>query len=226
MSKFIICFIQPKRWSKEMIEKISDFLTEQIRQEQPEIDNERAEAINYGIQLMFGEVPKIFLLFFLSFLLGVGPLTIATFIILLLYKAFSGGFHAKTHFGCIVSTNVFYIGCALLAKYLVIPEPIRLGVIAVTWIVGIILVTKYAPADTENFPILRKKERKQRKILSYITLTIVLLIATFVPWRELGIALILTTFIQSLFLTPVVYKITKNKYGYEVYGKEECPENL
>ena len=80
-----------------------------------------------------------------------------------MYKAFSGGFHAKTHFGCIVSTNVFYIGCALLAKYLVIPEPIRLGVIAVTWIVGIILVTKYAPADTENFQFCERKNESKEK---------------------------------------------------------------
>lgn len=209
-----------------MIEKICNFLTEQIRKEQPDIDDERAEAIQYGIQLILGEVPKIFLLFFLSFLLGVGPLTLATFFILLMYKAFSGGFHAKTHLGCILSTNIFYIGCTLFAKYIAIPDSIRLGMIGITWVTGMILVSKYAPADTENFPILRKKERQQRKRLSYITLTIVLLIATFVPWKELGTALILTTFIQGLFITPVAYKLTKNKYGYEVYGKEECPENL
>lgn len=208
-----------------MIEKICNFLTEQIRKEQPDIDDERAEAINYGIQLLLGEVPKIFLLFFLSFLLGVGTLTLATFFILLLYKAFSGGFHAKTHLGCILSTNIFYLGCTLFAKYVAILETVRIGAIIFVWIVGIILVTKYAPADTDNFPILRKKERLQRKILSYITLTLVLLIAMFIPWKELSTALILTTFFQSMFMTPIVYKITKNKYGYEVYGQEECLEN-
>ena len=48
-----------------MIERISNFLTAQIRKEQEDIDDERAEAINYGLQLILGEVPKIFLLFFI-----------------------------------------------------------------------------------------------------------------------------------------------------------------
>ena len=35
-----------------------------------------------------------------------------------------------------------------------------------------IMIKLYAPADTENVPILRKKDRKKKKILSYIFLTI------------------------------------------------------
>jgi len=204
-----------------MVEKISNFLTAQIQKEQLEIDDERAEAINYGIQLIIGEIPKIFLLFILAFLLGVGKLTIATFLLLLPYKAFSGGFHLKTHIGCIISTSIFYIGTAFLAQYFVLPEMIRYGAILITWVMGIILVTKYAPADTENFPILTKKERKQKKILSYIFLSAVLLIALFIPWKELSTALIYTVFLQNLFITPIAYRITKNKYSYEVYGYAE-----
>ena len=34
------------------------------------------------------------------------------------------------------------------------------------------MIKLYAPADTENVPILRKKERKQKKMVSYIILTV------------------------------------------------------
>ena len=46
-----------------MIDKICTFLTKKIRDEMPEIDDERAEVINYGLQNIVGEIPKVFLLF-------------------------------------------------------------------------------------------------------------------------------------------------------------------
>ena len=35
----------------------------------PEVDDERAEVINYGLQNIIGEIPKIFLLLIIAFLL-------------------------------------------------------------------------------------------------------------------------------------------------------------
>ena len=52
-----------------LIQKICDFLTNKIQKEMPEIDSERAEVINYGLQLVIGEIPKIFIIFLLSYLL-------------------------------------------------------------------------------------------------------------------------------------------------------------
>ena len=44
-----------------MIDKICEYLTNKIRKQMPEIDDEKAEVINYGIQLIVGEIPKIFI---------------------------------------------------------------------------------------------------------------------------------------------------------------------
>ena len=49
-----------------LIEKICNALTKRIRKEMPEVDDERAEVINYGLQLVIGEIPKLFLIFFIS----------------------------------------------------------------------------------------------------------------------------------------------------------------
>ena len=43
-----------------MIDKFCLFLTSKIRKEMPEVDDEKAEVINYGLQLIIGEIPKIF----------------------------------------------------------------------------------------------------------------------------------------------------------------------
>ena len=55
-----------------MIKEICESLTKKIRQEMPEIDDERAEVIQYGLELIIGEVPKIILLFVIAIILKIG----------------------------------------------------------------------------------------------------------------------------------------------------------
>ncbi len=52
-----------------MIDKICMFLTNKMRQEMPDIDDERAEIINYGLQNIIGEIPKIFIMLGIAYLL-------------------------------------------------------------------------------------------------------------------------------------------------------------
>ena len=156
----------------------------------------------------------------IAFLLGVGKLTLITFLVMMPYRAFSGGFHLKTHIGCTLGTILMYCGTAFLAKNIIIePNILKYIVTLSVWIFGMLMVTKYAPADTENLPILSKKERKNKKIMSYITLSITLLIGLLLHKNnEIFNIIILGMFFQSLFITRIAYKITNNKYGHEVYN--------
>ena len=84
-----------------MIDKICLFLTNKIRKEMPDVDDERAEIIEYGLHLVIGELPKNIVILGLAYLLGVFKLTLLTVVLLLPYRAVSGGFHLKTHLGFI-----------------------------------------------------------------------------------------------------------------------------
>lgn len=204
-----------------MIEKICIYLTNKIRKRTPDMDDEQAEVINFGLQLIVGEIPKIFLLVLIAFLLGVGPLTLLAFILILPYKSASGGFHLKTHLGCIVGTISFYCGNVLISQNMVLePLYIKFVAIALVWIFGMTMCKKYAPADTENVPILRTKERNKKRKLSYITLSISLIVAAIVPNSTISNILIIGMLFQSISITKLAYQITKNKYGYEVYGMQ------
>ena len=46
--------------------------------ENPDFDEARLEVINYGLQLIIGEIPKMFLAIALAFILGVGKYTLIT----------------------------------------------------------------------------------------------------------------------------------------------------
>ena len=205
-----------------MIEKLCNFLTNKIRKEMPEVDDERAEVINYGLQILVGEVPKTFILLIIAYLLGVFKLAILTLLFIAPYRTFSGGVHMKTHIGCIITTTLFYCGTALISKNIVL-EPILLKycLIFAIWIFSMWMIKLYAPADTEAVPILSKKDRKFKKIMSYITMSITLIVAIFIKNNVISNILIFGTLFQTILITKAIYKITNNKYGYEEYLKSQ-----
>ena len=191
-----------------MIDKICTFLTNRIRKEMPEIDDEKAEVINYGLQNIVGEIPKIFLMLIIAYILGVFPLALFTFLALLPYKGSSGGFHLKTHLGCIIMTNLFYCGIPFIAQYIHIVPMVKYIIIAIIWMFGMAMITLYAPADTEDVPILAKKVRKKKKIVAYVTYTLGLLAAAVIQNDTISNILIIANFA----LVICIQKIIKIKW--------------
>lgn len=204
-----------------MIDKICNFILARIKKEMPEVDEDRLEIINYGLQMIIGELPKLFGTLVIAYLLGVLELTILAYIMLLPYKYFVGGVHAKSHLACMITTPLIYCGNALISKNLpIIQSEYKYIAIFLVWIFSIIVISIYAPADTENVPILRKKERRFKKIMSYITMTLSLIVAIILKDKYVIVSniLIIGCLIDSIFITRPMYKLYHNKYGYEVYA--------
>lgn len=203
-----------------MIEKICNKLTKKIQNKMPEIDTERAEIINYGLQLVLGEIPKTFIMFAIAYLFGVLKLSILALVVIMPYKTFSGGVHLKTHIGCIVATSLFYIGNAFFSKNITI-EPVYIKYILVLaiWFLSMIMIKIYAPADTEAVPILRKKDREFKRNLSYITMTLTLICAVIIKDNTISNLLLFGTLLQTISITGFMYKVTKCKFGYKEYIK-------
>lgn len=201
-----------------MIDKFCEFLTNKIRKEMPEVDDEKAEVIMFGLQNIIGELPKSIIIILIAYLLGIFKITLMAILIVAPYRCVSGGFHVKTHIGCIVTSLLLYGGTALLGKYVILTGTTKYIVAATIWVFCMIMIKLYAPADTENIPILRKKERLQKQIFSYIILTVEFAIALFIPNTTISGIIIFGDFIQTLTITRLAYNITKNKYGHEVYA--------
>lgn len=91
-----------------MIDKFCDYLTNNIRKKMPDVDDERAEVIKFGLQLIIGEIPKFFIMIGIAYALGILKWTIVSFILILPYRVYSGGIHLKTHIGCIIR-NINYV---------------------------------------------------------------------------------------------------------------------
>ena len=202
-----------------MIDKFCAYLNKKIRKEMPEVDDERAEVIMYGLQNIIGELPKGIIILIIAYILGIFKLTVISILIIAPYRCVSGGVHMKTHIGCIIYTLLLYSGSSLLGKYIVLTGNAKIMLTIAIWIFCMIMIKLYAPADTENLPILRKKERKQKQILSYIIITSEILIAIFIKNTTISGIIIFGDFIQTLTITRIAYKVTHNKYGHEIYAE-------
>lgn len=200
-----------------MIDKICLFLTNKIQKKMPEIDDERTQVINYGLQILIGEIPKIFIILLIAWILGIFKLTLITFILIMPYRSVSGGFHLHTHIGCIIATTLTYCGTAFVSQYIVLNDIVKYILILLIWIFSMAMIKLYAPADTEEVPILETKVRQKKQLASYIIATISLIAAIFIRYNVISNILIIGTLLQTLFITKVMYKLTNNKYGYEVY---------
>lgn len=201
-----------------MIEKFCLFLVSKMRKSNPDIDDEKAEIINYGLQLIIGEIPKIFITIIVAYALGILKLTLIMIMIMIPYRSFSGGFHLHTHIGCVISTTLFYCGIPKISNYIYLYSETKYIFVLCALIFGIITLIKYAPADTENVPILRQKERRQKKFLACITYTLGLIFAAIINNNVISNIIILGYIIQTIMTTPLAYWLTKNKYGYKIYN--------
>ena len=201
-----------------MVDKICTYLTNKIRKEMPEIDNERAEIIMYGLQNIIGELPKGIIILLIAYFLGIFEITLISVLIIAPYRCFSGGVHMKTHIGCIIYTSILYSGSALLGKYIILTGITKYIIAFTLWGFCMFMIKLYAPADTENVPILRAKERRQKQVFSYIILTFEFIMAILISNTTIAGIIIFGDFIQTLTITRFAYKITNNKYGHEIYA--------
>ena len=100
-----------------MIDKFCNWITEKIKAKVSDIDEEREMIINFGVRLIFGELPKILILFIIGFVLKMGWQTLLLFFLIAPYRSFTGGIHLKTHLGCMLTTSCLYLGPIIVTKY-------------------------------------------------------------------------------------------------------------
>lgn len=197
-----------------MFDKISNYMTDMIYSTLPGIEPERREVIEYGVYMTVSELVKISLIVLISILLGIMPYVLTVIAVYGIQRTFLGGIHAKTHLGCVLTHSAIVFGVTYAALYVRIDSMFLILPVAVFSYTAAYL---YAPADLPQKPVKSKRQRKQLRIGGFILLTLLFSASLFLPgeWSRI---ILFTCFIQALFMTPIAYKISKNKYG-----REEAP---
>lgn len=182
-----------------------------------ECDDLKMKRLKYGLEGLYS------LLFKLTVVTIIALITNniqETLLFLLFYsgvRTFSFGIHAKSNLACWITTIIIYNIIPLLIKNYTAPSYIGYIVIGISFISMLL----WAPADTPNRPLIRKKQRIKCKILSITVVILYILIYIFNNTTIINNALIYALLVQSIIINPITYKITKTQFNnYKYYHKK------
>lgn len=194
-----------------MFSKISNYMTDLIYETLPNVDPGRREVIEYGIYMTVSEIVKISLLLIIAAILHIIPYVLGVIVIYGIQRTFLGGLHAKTHLSCFI-THTAIISGVLAVSFVSQIDKVWLLLCIVPF--SYVTAYKYAPADMPQKPVNSKKQRMQLRIGGFILLTMLFTAACFLDYLWSNIILF-TCLVQAVLMTPLVYRMTKNKYGRE-----------
>ena len=173
---------------------------------------EEAEKIQYGIQVILINFFKAIILFSTALIFNVFTYTFIAVISFAFIRAFASGVHTDSSIKCIIINYIMFLGNAYLSRSITINRITAVAIVAISLISYII----YAPADTEERPLISKKLRKESKIkaiIVVIALGAVSILFLDDTYRNLIIISILE---GAVIITPFVYWVFGKSYrNYE-----------
>ena len=161
-------------------------IVKKISETNPQFSDLELKKMEYGLLCIFDEITKIIPYFIIFWLLSLEKYYIVILIFFCPIRIFSGGYHAKTYWGCFFISFIMFLGMIIIGKYV----SFNTSIIITSLIVSLILVCIFAPVDNVNKRIKSKEWRLKLKHISIaITLSLSIL-CYFVPHRFLSTAVI------------------------------------
>lgn len=184
------------------------------------IADEEVEKYEYCFEIAISSVVNLIVILILALFNEYHLETMVFLTIFAVMRVSAGGYHSKTHFGCVVSLVVIY---CLLITFLAFCKSymniLSLGFIVVA--VPIIII--YAPVDNVNKTLTQEEKKKYRKI-SLIKLLSVILV-NMVIWllKEYIIAFVInyTLFVVALLLLFGIYELKIHMPHIKIKGEGE-----
>lgn len=164
-------------------------------------------VIRYGMQIVYYNSSKFAIILLAALLLGIISEVCTVFIIMATIRSFAFGFHADNSLSCILLTFINIFGVVHFSLFDLSPLlKIFLGLVA------LILFAIYAPADTEERPLVDCRKRKRFKITVMIIWVMYVILACFVE-KQLSNMIVLSLFFMAFNTCPILYIIFKKEYN-------------
>lgn len=188
-----------------------------IRNNNSNLSEIELEEIRYGLEGIYLTITKTIVIFALSLILGVFKEMLLLLFFFNILRSTGFGLHAKKSWQCWISSIILFVFLPMLAKIITIPFHIRF----IMDILSIILVFKFAPADTEKHPLINEKKRKIWKIITTINTIIFVLINLSIKDNTIINLIIFSIYIEIILMNPLTYKILNLNYNnYKKYNLE------
>lgn len=176
---------------------------------------DKIEEIMYGVEGIYITITKAIIIFTIAIMTGIFKELLILLLMFNFIRLFAFGMHAPNGTICLIISTIIFIGCAYLSKVLVIPK----NILYILYLIALIIISIYSPADTIKRPLIKRKKRIVFKILS-ILVTILFFISSLIIKNNLIInSMIIGLIIECVLILPITYKIFKLPYkNYLSYG--------
>ena len=179
-------------------------------------DEIKLKEIRYGLEAIYLSIIKLILVFIISILLNTTKELILLFIFYGLLRLTGFGLHAKKSIHCWLTSIPTFTIIPFLIKNFSINEKYMY----IPLVICFILLSIFAPSDTEKRPLIRKRKRIIYKILTIILTTSYIIYILYSNNNYVNNILFYSTIIETLLVIPLSYKLLGLKYNnYKRYMK-------
>lgn len=191
-------------WSLVLCKKLRKNLANTV----PDVPAEILEQVEYGLYIFISNMVKSVLTLFIAALFGLFYPVAVAFLSFGVLRIFAGGIHAKKSSHCFFIATIIYFLIACVASIIVLtPE-----LITTIFLVCLLVVLRYAPADVKEKPIHSQKQRKLLLRLSVVTLVLLYIIAMFFLPADATIVTFAVS-LECFSITPFAYYISRTERG-------------
>lgn len=169
--------------------------------------NDEESIIRYGIQIVYYNSSKFAVILLAALFLGIISEVCTVFIIMATIRSFAFGFHADSSLSCVLLTFINIFGVVYFSLLEISPL-----IKMILSLVAFILFTVYAPADTEERPLVDCRKRKKFKITIIIIWVTYVILACFVE-EQLSNIIVLSLFFMAFNTCPILYILFKKEYN-------------
>lgn len=186
-----------------------------IKRQYPNYSNDKIDEIMYGVEGIYLTVEKCIIIFIIAIILGIFKELLLLLLTFNFIRLFAFGMHADKSSICLIFSSVLFLGCTYLCKYLTLP----FYILFILYLIALIFVLIFAPADTIKRPLINKNKRIRFKILSVLVTLIYFISSLFITNQLIINSLIFGLLIECILISPLTYKLFKMPYNnYKTYG--------
>lgn len=137
------------------------------------VKNDDYDIYQYGFELIISLLTTILVIIFISFLTSTFLKTVLFLLGFFIVRIIGGGYHAKHHYSCFITTISMYIGF-LIFLYLTTELSYLKWIISILCILSGLLLLAFSPVEHSDNPMTEYRKKHNRKLSIIFSFVIIL----------------------------------------------------
>ncbi len=172
-----------------------------------------------GLEILLINISKFFIVFLIASYFNLLKESLFMTLVFATIRSTAFGLHAKNSIVCTLITTIMFV----VGPYVSYNIELNNDIVLLVFIIMNFCFYKYAPADTENHPILGEDLRLKLRKITVLKSLLFMVITLIIKIEVIKTMIILAVGFNIISILPITYKILNRGYkNYEEYEKANC----